>query len=249
MRRLSEKRHSVSFEVGDPVFLFENNGLKSDGMPYRATNTKDFKNRKSSLTKKLLYRFSGPHRIHSKIANNAYRIVDSRSGVVRDANVAYLKQYNPWDSNWEVDSDRICQEFEALEVSVLKNDICIVRFEQVEDTDPPWAVVKVLEKEKEGDLIVHYYGNYRGNIWGKHVPGWVDTSDNLHYYSKTKRKNSIPYTNRISNTKINVSDVAYSGTELKSDGSLGGELKKALQEDSSMKYPSISQAKRRRRNC
>ena len=127
--------------------MFENNGIRGESdRTHRRKLTKDLKNRKTSLTKKLLYRLSGPHRIHSRIANNAYRIVDSRTGLVREANVAYLKLFNPWSDDWESDRELITQEFEALELTVSKNDICVIRFEQLTDEDPPWCVGKILEK-------------------------------------------------------------------------------------------------------
>jgi len=247
MQRLAEKRYSVKFEVNDPVFLFENNGIRGESdRTHRSKLTKDLKNRKTSLTKKLLYRLSGPHRIHSRIANNAYRIVDSRTGLVREANVAYLKLFNPWSDDWESDRELITQEFEALELTVSKNDICVIRFEQLTDEDPPWCVGKILEKNTAGELVVQYFGNYGGNIWGKNLPGWVDTKDNLHYFAKKGRRNSIPYTNRTSGTTIRISDIAYSGIELNGDGSLSSSLLEALRENPETNW-TCKRDKRRRK--
>ena len=89
---------------------------------------------------------------------------------MREANVAYLKLFNPWSDDWESDRELITQEFEALELTVSKNDICVIRFEQLTDEDPPWCVGKILEKNTAGE-VVQYFGNYGGNIWGKNLPG------------------------------------------------------------------------------
>ena len=236
-RTKAEGRIHVELEPGDPVFLFENTGVrKEDDKANRNKVARDLKNRKTTLTKKFLYRYSGPHRIHAKISNNAYQFVDGRTGKIRDANVRFLRLWNPWDDSWENQPEHTVQDFVEREVVVLRNDICIIRFAQECPEDPPWGVVKILQKNNDDTIVAQWMSNYKEALLAKHLPGWIDAKGKHYYKAKPQHPSHEPYTNLTAGVALRVSDIAYSGIKINEDGTLEETLIKAICADPTINF-------------
>lgn len=237
LRRM-DIQHDVTFMQGDPVLLFENIGVRSDGKVDNSRRSKEgTESRKTALTSKFLYRLSGVHTISKKVSRNAYEIIDYRTNKKRLANVANLKLYTPWNSDWDQNQEELVQDFEERPINPLVDDICIIRCERKHETDRPFEVAKILHKYSDGRLRVHWLGSINNALFGKYTLGYIDPRDQKVVYGrsmKRTKRSHIPYTNYdgdVCVTPLKVSDVAYTGVELTPKFYLPQHLIDAIRDD------------------
>jgi exodeoxyribonuclease III len=202
----------VQFLDGDPVMVFDYIHEVDKGAP--------------KGLRKLKYRFSGPHTIQRRDpASELHYFVREASGKLRKVHVNRLRLYSPIAPALAPACGEqrfaparvpgVAEQTEDLDIKPKKGDLVIIGCEPDDIEGTPWAVAKVTNRTREGELTVRWFGNNYGRVTGTWRPGFFQPRDDRRYYkAKKDHPSHLPYTSLVSNTPLDDSHIVAFGFQL-----------------------------------
>ena len=206
-QRRDSNRKQVSFKEGDLVLNFDPSSDKQG--PH-----------------KFQYRFSRPMVVVRKCPknNNLYYVKNPASSKIIKMNVNRLLPAN--DNNLDLgeplgwlNPDRTgFEQDDALDGgdpitdrdpgAIFEGDMVALCVEPDLAEKLPFAIGKVLRVSDKKVLDIHWYGSNNNSMLSTWAPGYILKSENKRYYKpKPLHHTHLPYTNMVSETVLNVSDV------------------------------------------
>jgi hypothetical protein len=168
--------------------------------------------------------------------------------------VTRMTLYNPWNPEWrgvldeemkKEEAELIGDKCEYLERAVTRESTKVGTLVviAVDDENNPFLIAKVLKMNRQGKMVIQYYGNRSDDLEGTYTPGWVNKKKNRHYFGHKKDSRADrAYTNEVARDVegnacvYKKTDVAFAGFKLTKANTLPASIKMLISNSGDIDY-------------
>ena len=218
--RRADHMKEVNFQTGDHVLYWQ------PANPY-VSNDKaqgvDTQEAEAITPAEAIYvppkwrpKWSGPHIIQAKTADNLYTFEHCKTGKDTTAHVNRLVHFSPWTVDLLSTSRQLDEERPWRTGGDIQQGTLIIM--GLHDDECPFGMGKVLRIEKDNTIHFQWMCNRANNVRAKQENGWLDTNGAAYYQNTKRHRQDRPYTGADSNTTITADNVILHSFQLTRQG-------------------------------
>jgi hypothetical protein len=174
------------------------------------------------VSRKLLFKNTGPHRVLRQDTSTRYTVSHVDRGKEVQVGVNKMRLYHPFERYDEK------EEFDKRPVQ--PGDLCVIGLSSKTDKNP-FYIARV---ERVGKTVtVQWFGNLQEDLLGMHEPQWVNKG--LTYFGK-KEHGGKSYTNTITGPILKQKDIQIYGFELNDRSMIGKEVLREISDNEKIRW-------------